>query len=273
MNRAVMRKTFRDSVALLVLLALGAVLLEFAIVRVIIEALADLEQLRTWLARPIIQTILRVALGADLIGDLTPTTMATFGLGHPLLYALSWALLLTIGTGVIAGEVDRGTADLLLTLPISRASVYASTSVVWVTAAVVMSAAPLAGLWIGGPVWQLAPPLDFARLWPVTVNLLAVNLAIGGVTMCVSSLVSRRGQAVGIVLALLLCSDLVNLLEQFWSAIRPFSIVGLHHYYRPLAIVRSGGVPWHDVAVLGGVGLVAWLIGLAYFARRDIRAV
>ncbi len=273
MSRAVLVKTLRDSAVLTALLTLAVIGLEVAIVRALLEFSKDLEDFRRWVELPLIRDLLRIVLGADLAGDLNPTIMSTFGLGHPLLWALSWTLLLTIVTGVVAGEIDRGTADLLLTLPVSRTAVYTSTSVAWVLAAVLVSFAPLLGLRLGELASPLSEPLRFGQLWPLSVNLLALNLCVAGVTMLVSSVVSRRALAIGIVLAALLASDLVNLLSQFWEAVRPFAFLGFLHYYRPLPVVRSGTLPWGDIVVLLAVGAVAWSAGLWYFRRRDIPAV
>lgn len=273
MNRAVILKTLRDALLLITLLTLSIVVLEVAIVRMLLEAAKDLDVLILWLERPLIRSLISLALGADLVGDLTSTTMATFGFAHPLLYALSWTLLLAIGTAVVAGEIGRGTADLLLTLPVSRAKIYVSTSVVLVLAAILASAAPVAGLWLGERVFPLDEPLDFSRLWQPAVNLLALNISVGGVTMLVSSLVSRRGKAIGIVLAGLLASDLVNILAQFWDAARHISFLGFLHYYRPLLIVRTGQLPAGDIIALLVVAIAAWGAGLWYFSRRDIPAV
>lgn len=272
MNRAVLLKSLRDGWLLITLLTLSVVLFEFLAVRMLVEAVKDLELLRVWLDRPIIKFFIRLALGADLAGELTPTTMSTMLLGHPLLYALAWTLLLTLCSAAVAGEIGRGTADLLLTLPVSRARVFVSTSAVSVLAAVLVSWAPLAGLWLGERVFALQEPLDFTRLWRVSANFLALNLSIAGVTMLASSVVSRRGVAVGVVLAGLLISDLVNFLSQFWEAIKPISFLGFLYYYRPLMVVYTQELPVRNICVLLAVALVAWLLGLWCFSRRDIPA-
>jgi ABC-2 type transport system permease protein len=272
MSTAVVRKTLRDTALLLVLLTAGIVVFNILAARMLVEAATELPLLRMWLDRPLVQLLVRMALGADMAGELTSTTLSTFALGHPLYYALAWTLLLTLATGAIAGEIGRGTADLLLTLPVSRVAVYVSVSVVLALAAVLVSGTPLLGLWLGQHVWSLAEPLDFHRLWPIPFNLLALNLCVAGVTLMVSSLVSRRGSAVGIVLAGILVSDLVNLLAQFWDTIRRISFLGFLHYYRPLVIARSGQLPLDDVAVLLSVAVCAWTMGLWRFVRRDIPA-
>lgn len=273
MSRAVLVKTLRDWSLLIIISTLAIVLFEIAIVRSLIEAANDLAMLRHWFERPLVRTFIRMALGADFVGDLTPTALCTFGLGHPLLYAVSWALLLAIASGTLAGEIGRGTADLLLALPVSRVAVYLSTSAVWLLSAVLLSGATLAGLSLGERIWPLSQPLDFARLWPVAVNFLALVICVAAATTLVSSLVSRRGVAIGIVLGGLLVSDVVNVLAPFWKLFERISFLGFLHYYRPLSIVRTGEFPTCDIAVLLVGALLAWLAGLWHFARRDIPAV
>jgi ABC-2 type transport system permease protein len=272
MNRAVFTKTARDA-WLLSLGACAAVFaLEAAIARMLVTAGETLDRWQPVLELPLVRNFVHLIMGADLLGDLSPTAMATFGMAHPLLWVLAWTLLIAIGTGVLAGEVDRGTADVLLTLPISRTSVYLSTSAVMLTLTVLISTAPLAGLFVFNRVFPLNAPVDFARLAPVSVNFLALNLAVGGLTLAVSSACSRRGKAVGIVLAILLISDLVNLMVQFWEAARPLRFFGFLHYYRPLPIVRSGRLPPGDLTALLALAVVTWVIGLWHFRWRDIPA-
>lgn len=273
MSLAVLKKTLREYRVVLVAIVLGIVLLEIVLVWGVAETARELDKVRPVLELPLVRSFLRLALGADLLEDLSATAMMTFGFGHPMLYALAWTLVLTIGTGVVAGEIGRGTADLLLALPVPRVAVYASTSVVWVLAAVGVSAAVVAGLWLGERIFPLWEPTDFPRLTLVAVNFLALNLAVAGSTMFISSVVSRRGLAVAILLTALLASDVVNLLAQFWEGAHVISFLGFLHYYRPLLIVRSGHLPAPDIAVLLAVALLAWLAGLWHFARRDIPAV
>jgi ABC-2 type transport system permease protein len=272
MNRALFFKTLRDYRVLIIILILAIIIFELLAVRMLLEGVKDLYMVRLMLERPFIKTLVRLTFGADLAGDLNATTLATVGLAHPLLWLLCWTLVVTISTGVISGEIGRGTADLLLTLPISRARVYVSTSLVWLLAVIPASFAPLLGLWLGQTVFPLHERLDFGRLWQVSVDFCALNWCIAAVATCVSSLVRRRTTAVGIVMAGLVFSDLVNLLVPFWDAIRPISVLGFLHYFRPLVIVRSGHVPWGDVGTLLGIAIVAWLVGLFCFSRRDVPA-
>ncbi|MBK9120749.1 MAG: hypothetical protein IPM18_14305 [Phycisphaerales bacterium] len=272
MSGALLAKTLRDAGLLIGLLVLAILLFEFLFVGALREATADMVQLRMLLERPLAQRFMQVLLGENLLAYLTATSVVSVGLAHPLLYTLSWTLLVTLGTRAICAEVDRGTSDLLLALPISRAAVYVTTSTVWLGAALLVSIVPLPGIWLGTWVFPLYEAPEFAKLWRLCVNLFAVNVSVGALTMLVGAFLSRRNHAVGWVLGGLVVSFLINVLEQFWSPARHFSFLGVLHYYRPLPIVRDGVLPIEDITTLLVIAGTAWSIGLWHFCRRDIPA-
>src|SRR3972149_5464441 len=74
------------------------------------------------------QKILAALLGAELGKVMGPAVLSMIGWVHPLVLALVWAQAIVVCTRVPAGEVDRGTLDVLLALPVTRTSVYVSGS-------------------------------------------------------------------------------------------------------------------------------------------------
>ncbi len=269
MNRAVAWKTFRDARGLLLALFLGAVVFEAVLMRSLGELPSEASGMLSW---PPVRRMISTLLGADLSTALNSTTLVTVGLGSPLLYALLWTFLLTTCTRITVGEIDRGTADLLLTLPVPRAAVYATGTLVWLLLAALLCAAVLGGVWVGIRLWPLSHPVQFGQLVPVIVNLFALCAAIGSLTMFVGSLVSRRGSALAIVLAILLASFFLNFLLTIWSEVRPAARFGILYYYRPLPTVRDAVWPLRDLLVLTAIAAVTWLAGWWRFTRRDIPA-
>lgn len=270
MNAALIRKLARDSLPLYAITLVGVLLLETLIVGVFNELAADMQ--KVLLGAAFIRRFVTAIMGAELGEQISPTGMMAFGFAHPVLYALIWSYLLTTITRVLVGEIERGTADLLLTLPISRMTVYCSATVVWLAGLIVLSAAPLVGTYVGQDLFGVEMRGDFARLARVTVNLFALLVAIGGVVMLVSSWVSRRGMAIGIVLGLLLGSFLLNFLALFSDVARRVSALGVLHYYRPLLVVRDSGWPTRDIGILVGLGAICWTLGAWRYTTRDIRA-
>ncbi len=262
----------RESVLLFALVTGGVVLLEWLFVGLTGEFADEIEQL--WLGAKILRSLLPALTGAEIpAGGSFATAFLTVGYAHPVLYALMWAFALTTCSRLVAGEIERGTADLLLTLPVSRARIYVSVSLVWMAAGAVMCVSTLAGTRLGHATFTAGHAPGYGRLAVVALNLWLLYLATGCASLCVSSWTSRRGPAIGWVLAVLISSFLLNFLAQFWTPAKHFKWLGVLHYYRPLPIVMESGWPGRDLAVLAVLSIVLWSAGLWRFIRRDIPAV
>jgi hypothetical protein len=267
MNRALLGKTARDTAVLLAVTLVAIVLFEVLFFWAMWRLAPDL--LALWSRIPFIARLFQVVWSVD-VTEATVNTLIAIGMVHPFLFAVSWALLITTCTRVTVGEIDRGTADLLLSLPIARAAVFTTTSLVWLAASALMCLCVLLGISIGSMLFRLPNPLDMGRLAVGAVNLLALYCAIGATTMCVSCTVHRRGVAVAIILAILLFSFLINFLAAFVPLIEDVSFLGLLDYYRPVEIVKDGHWPLRNIAVLACLALITWFAGLAIFCRKDV---
>src|SRR5205814_4834224 len=114
--------------------------------------------------------IMQAMLGTEIVDRIGPQMFQAMAWVHPVPLALTWAHALLCCTRVPAGEVDRGTADVLLGLPVSRWEVFISETMVWLAAGILILAAALFGNLLGGsglPPEQ-RPPLP--RLLIVLLN-------------------------------------------------------------------------------------------------------
>jgi ABC-type transport system involved in multi-copper enzyme maturation permease subunit len=171
------------------------------------------------------------------------------------------------------GEVDRGTADFTMTLPVTRFGIVVSQTVVWIAAGIVLLAFGLLGNLFGGQYVETVHRPAFARTLLVLVNLFCLYLAVGGLSWLFSAASNRRGQAMAAVFMLLLASFLLNFLAQFWDVAERLSFLGVMYYYRPLAILRDGSVPWADIGILLAIGGALWIAACVVFSKRDVCTV
>jgi ABC-type transport system involved in multi-copper enzyme maturation permease subunit len=227
--------------------------------------------LEMWQQLDFLKPILQVLFSIN-VDEVTVGGLLSFGLVHPIVLIVTWGLIITICTRVTVGEVDRGTADLLLTLPISRLTIFTTTTVVWIAFGVGFSGCALLGMLIGEATVELSEGINYGRMAIVCANLFTLYLAVGGTTLLISSLLSRRGPAIGIVIGILLISFLINLLEALIPAVGKMKFLGFLHYYRPVEIIRDGAWPLSAMGVLMAIGVVTWVAGAVCFTRRDIPA-
>lgn len=270
MNVAIAIKTLRESALGLLMVVVGVTLLELMFVGAITEFAKELEYL--WLNKAFFQRLIRMLTGAEISVDMTPTGLITIGFAHPVMFTLIWGFALVTCSRVIVGEIERGTADLLLTLPVSRSTIYASVSLAWVLCGLPICFSTILGAKLGTMCFDLDESLEFAKLALVVPNLLSMFICVGSMTMCFASFVSSRGVAVSIVVACLLSSFVLNYFALLWPAAERISVIGIMHYYRPMVVIRSGEWPIGDISVLLLTAAVFWVVGLIRYSTKDVPA-
>jgi ABC-2 type transport system permease protein len=171
---------------------------------------------------------------------------------------------------VTTREIERGTADLLLTLPVSRPEVYVSSSAVWVFAAGLMSLAPILGVGIASQCIPSAQEIVFSRFCLPAVNFFGLNCAVGGICTLLGAVFHRQGLVIGLFIAIGLGSIAIIFLEPFLSFVKYIRFLSLLNYFRPVDIVRTGEFPFGPTCLLLALGVACWLVGLILFCRKDI---
>ncbi|MCZ6837461.1 MAG: ABC transporter permease subunit [Planctomycetota bacterium] len=249
----------------------------FSIAFLIVEILLNmilpllLEQMGDMLDRlPFIKDFLGALLGIELEGEITAQIMQAFVWVHPVVLTLLWAHEIIFCTRFPAGEIDRGTIDILLGLPVSRRQVYFAHTIGWLASGLVIFGFGTIGYTLGSIDMPTENRPAFMSIIRVLMNLFCVYIAVGGLAFLCSSMCERRGKAIAIIFGLVLCSFLINFLAQFWPPAEPFAVLSVLNYYQPAIILKSGSLVFGDIAILLAVGVVGWTLGLEITARRSI---
>jgi hypothetical protein len=222
---------------------------------------------------PFVRPVLTAMLGTELGAQISSRTMQAFLWVHPIVLALVWAQEIALCTRWPAGEIDRGTIDVLLGLPVSRRTVYFCESFVWLGSGVFVLSMGLLGHRIAAPAMPLEMRPQLSRAMLVEINLYCVYVAVGGIAFLVSALSDRRGRAMAVVFGIVLASFLLNFLAQFWVPAKQVAFLGVMQYYQPAQILQSGTLSLRDIAVLLSVGVSTWLVGGEVLYRRSIATV
>lgn len=271
MMRGLLAKTLRETWLSTLLFAVGLMLVE----RLLIFILPQMQQQASGIlaSLPFARSMLSALLSIEIGDQLTAQMLQSIVWIDPVVLALVWAHEISFCTRFPAGEIDRGTIDVLLGLPVSRRRAYVGESIVWLASGAVIVTIGSLGYFLGAGSISAADRPSIAAVMLVQTNLLCMYVAIGGVAYAVSALNDRRGRAIAIVFALVLASFLLNFLAQFWPPAKNFAFLGVLNYYKPAQILTTGALPVRDVVILLVVGAAAWIAGGEIIARRSIATV
>lgn len=265
-----LRRTLRDYAGLW----LGTAVILFAFVNLFMYAIHATpigQQGADFLKLPFIRRILTVMLGTDPLEMLTATGISAFAFTHPLTWTLLVAFCLTMTSGMIAGEMDRGTMDLLATLPISRTRLFNTVGL-----STICMLIPLCWIiWLGvksGATIAKAEGVRLDVLVRVTWHLCAVCVVIASFSTAISSMCPRRGTAVAVSFFLVFYAFVLNVLRALWTGLDLLKWTDFLYYYPTMQVVRQEAYQWWDLGVLMFASAVWWMVGLVAFIRRDIPA-
>lgn len=236
--------------------------------------------------------------GAQIRFD-NPTDFLAVELLHPVVVTLVclWAVSRT--SGAVAGELDRGTLELLLSQPIPRNRLILANFLVDLIVIPLLVVSVAAGTHIGlalvGPFKvdysaleslkaKLTLPagpdvlaVDVNGQWRALVNLYLLMFAISGIAIAISSLNRSRFRSIGLTALIILSMFILNVIGQLWDAAAPFRSCSLFFYYQPQKIWlrndwQSEGMMIPVWLVLAAVGLIGYFWALIVFQRRDLPA-
>ena len=238
-----------------------------------------------------------------------PADFLAVELLHPVVLGLAciWGVGRT--AGAIAGELDRGTMELLLSQPVPRNRLILAHFLVDLLVIPALACSVLAGTQLGlavvGPfavdysvLDRIPTPFPLPR-GPAVLEvdtrrepfaagtLAALIFGISGLTLAISSFHRNRWRAVGFATLMVLGMFAANVLGQLWEPaayLRPFT---LFYYYQPQEVWLKGNgwvdlgdgwnagaplfrVPGSLMLVLAGLG--GYWVAWRAFVRRDLPA-
>ncbi len=230
-----------------------------------------------------IEVALKAATGARSMGmlrglggssmDFSTAAIEMAFWNHPFVLLIFSIWAIARGSISVAGEIEKGTLDLVMSRPVGRSAFLASQVLTGVLGLAFMAAAMMAGNLVGSRYNSLISPASAVDLTRPAVNLVAFGWAIFGYTFVLSTvdLVRWRPNLIASVatLAGFIALVLANIPQLDVKWLEKLSIFKA---YDPVEVVVKGETLAFNASILGLIGLVGVGLGFALFARRDLPA-
>ncbi len=191
--------------------------------------------------------------------------MEHFSIIWPLMVAL---LTVTLSGFAIAGEIEKRTMSIMLSLPMSRLNIFFAKYTAGIIALLIfsfisiMAAVPLA--------WIFDFGINSSTFWATLLISLAFGWALLGLGFCISSFFSEKGQAYLILGGTLLLMYVINVISQLVNSIDWLKYFSIFNYYKPTDIMTGASLDVWSTLVLCAVAIISTLFGALWFKRRDV---
>jgi len=266
MTSAVFIETFKQTWKQMVYWGIG--LASMGLLVVVLLPVFDIQQMVELLEALPPMLLGMIGVGSDVETFATPEGFVAIGFFGKM--ALIFAVYpVVMGMRITANDEDNGILDIVLSLPIQRASMIIEKFTAYALSIVGVVAMIYIGMTLG--VMLTGIELDMSTLSTVIIMLIPVLIFVMAFTMFIATLVQRRQLALSIVTAFVIASYMMQTVGAMAQGTPAESIgmVSFFTYYNAGNILKDGLVIVH---IVGLVGLSAILLALSLyrFERRDV---
>ncbi len=188
-------------------------------------------------------------------------------------FSIVWPIILIIlvlayASSAIAGEVEKGTIELLLAQPISRLKIFFAK---YFSGLVIIAAFILLSNFSVVP-FSFLHNVDFRLQNYLAISILGFlfAFAIYGICIMLSSFSSSKGKPMAVTGGLLIIMYALNVFSAFQESVENLKYASFFHYYDFAAAAIHNQLDALNIAVFLAVGIITAIIAAFIFVKRDI---
>ncbi len=177
-------------------------------------------------------------------------------------------LMVSFAGQAIAGEIERGTMAIMLSMPISRIKIFFAK---YLTGLLVLAAFCVFSILA---IFPLATTIDQGvnadNIWLVTLVSMLFGWVIFSASFMVSSFVSERSKVYFTIGGTLLVMYVLNIVSSLVESAEKLQYASIFYYYVPSDAITRGDVDSVALIVMATSAIICTIIGAISFTRRDI---
>jgi ABC-2 type transport system permease protein len=218
----------------------------------------------------ILPGFIKTALGGEALQLGNVTGLVAMGYQHPMVLTLYMVFAVAVPTGLLAGQVQQGTMELILTRPATKLQVYVSAAIVTWLGMIGLVAAMFLGTATGAKVYTFDQPVPMDRFFRAAILACWAASTVGAIALLAAASFRRRGAAVGVTAGILVVNYLMAVISPWWPWMQPAIPFNLFYYIDLTPAFLGRPWPVHDMAVLGCILMVSAVAGAVIWHRRDL---
>ena len=256
---------FRRTVLVWVVIALAIFLMQLAICGIV----HDNQSVKAFLqVLDYFPSVVKIALGGKTLQVGNTPGLLAIGYQHPFILFLLLLFAIGVPTGMLAGEVQRGTMELILSRPVTKLQVYLCAGLLTVTGMFALVMMMFLGTVAGTHIYEFNEPIPLDLFFRMAINGGLLASAVGGVALLAAAFFRGRATAVSVTAGFLVANYFVSVLWQLWPRMYFLFRFTMFNYVSAPKLWR--GWPLDDMAVLASVLVVCALAGAIGWQRRDL---
>jgi hypothetical protein len=213
-------------------------------------------------------SIVKTALGGDMLESGSITALLTIGYQHPFVMFLCMVFAVGVPTGLLTGEVQRGTMELILSRPVTKVQVYICAAVLTLVGMFGLVMTMFLGTAVAVHVYHFDEPIPLGLFLRIAINGGLLASTFGAFALLCAAFFSRFYTALGVSVAFLTLNYFVSLVSEWWPRLVFLRRATLFYLVYYSDIWQSW--PVRNMVILTTILLSLAVIGGIIWHRRDL---
>jgi ABC-2 type transport system permease protein len=212
---------------------------------------------------------IKAFVGGDALQFGNIAGLIAVGYEEPLVLLLYMLFAVGVPTALLAGEVQRGTMELILSRHTTKTHVYICAAFITVIGMYTLVVVMFLGTVVSTNLYDFNQQIPLYCFFKLAVNGGILASAVGGIAL-LSAACFRRGMAVSLTVAYLVLNYFIMIITQWWPRMKWLDPVTIFNYVDAAKIFSEPGWPISDLCVLMTILVVSTLMGGVFWSRRDL---
>jgi ABC-2 type transport system permease protein len=214
-------------------------------------------------------SFIKTALGGEALQVGNVSGLIAIGYNHPLVLTLYMLFAVGVPTGLLAGEVQNGTMELILSRQATKTHVYICAGLITITGMFALVLVMFGGTVFATNVYEFSQEVPLYSFFKAAINGGILASAVGGIALLAAACF-QRNSAVWLTVAYLMLNYFVSIIAEWWPRMKWLSPITIFYYADGEKIFTEAGWPLGGLSVLLLILIASTMLGGVIWSRRDL---
>jgi len=214
-------------------------------------------------------SFIKAFIGGDALQFGNIAGLIAIGYQEPFVLLLYMLFAVGVPTALLAGEVQRGTMELILSRQTTKTQVYICAGLITVVGMYALVIVMFLGTVVSTNLYDFEQQVPLYSFFKLAIHGGILASAVGGIAL-LSAACFRRGMAVSLTVAFLVVNYFIMIITQWWPRMKWLDPFTIFNYVDEAKIFSEPGWPAGDICILISILVVSTVLGGVVWWRRDL---
>jgi hypothetical protein len=217
----------------------------------------------------VLPSFIKAFLGGDILQSGNISGLIAIGYQDPLILLLCMLFAVGVPTALLAGEVQNGTMELILSRRTTKTQVYICAGLITVVGMYALVVVMFLGTVAATNIYKFYQQVPLYSFFKLAINGGILASAVGAIALLAAACF-RRGMAVSVTVAFLVVNYFISIITKWWPQMKWLDPYTMFNYVDGAKIFARHSWPVADMFVLVSILAISTVLGGVIWSRRDL---